>query len=360
MNEQPPPGAAWPHLGYWVRVAIAVIGIVVALRVVLILQGVLLVVLASLVLAIGMQPAISYLEARRLSRASALAIILVILNIALIGGAFLVIPTAVDQVGAIGDVLPQVQEELRAMGGLGRVIANRLDPSSLVAGDDEDVTRTLGTLATTVFNIFTVAVLTPYFAHAFPRIKRWILRLVRKDERPDLLRLLNDASERISGYILGNLAISVIAGMVSFVGFWLMGLDYPLVLALWVAVTDLIPIVGAFIGAVPALAVASTSGLGMMVAVAGFLLVYQLFENYLVAPRVMTRAIDLSPAAVIVAVMIGGTLAGVTGALLALPLAAMIKVGMEQYIINARIETVRDESGEDPSPKKRGRSRPLP
>src|SRR5690606_350766 len=97
---------AWPRLGYWIRVAIAVIAIVVALQLVLLLQGVLLVVFASLVLALGLQPAIGYLEQKGMGRGSALALIIVTANIALIVGAFLVIPTAIDQVNAIGASIP--------------------------------------------------------------------------------------------------------------------------------------------------------------------------------------------------------------------------------------------------------------
>jgi len=342
------------------RVAVAVIGIVVALRVVLILQGVLLVVLASLVLALGMQPAINYLEEKGLNRGWALAGILIVLNVVLIAGAWVVIPMAIDQIDDIGQAIPEIQEELRNLGGLGRVVANQMDPSSFVRGSGEDVTRTVGAAAAAIFNIFTVAVLTPYFAHALPRMKRWVLRLVRRDERPDLLRLVNESSERISGYILGNLTVSLVAGVVTFVGFWALGLDYPLVLALWVALTDLIPIVGAFIGAIPAVALAARHGLGLVVTVAAFLLLYQLFENYLVSPRVMTRTIDLSPAAVIVAVMVGGTLAGITGALLALPLAALVKIATEQYIISARLETIRSDAETAPLRRRRGQSRPLP
>jgi predicted PurR-regulated permease PerM len=343
-----------------VRVATAAVAIVVATRVVLILQGVLMVVLASLVLALGLQPAIAALERRGLSRGWALASILIALNVVLVAGALVVVPMAVDQVHAIGDVIPELQQELADSGGLGRVIAESIDPESLFRGPEDDVARTVGAVAAAVFNVFTVAVLTPYFAHALPQMRRWVLRLVRHEERPDLLRLLNEASERISGYILGNLTVSVVAGVVSFVGFWALGLDYPLVLALWVALMDLVPIVGAFIGAVPALALAARHGLGLALAVAGFLTVYQLFENYLVSPRVMTRAIDLSPAAVIVAVMVGGTLAGVTGALLALPLAAMLKVAVEQYVISTRVERLRSEAV-SPSPRRRrGRSRMLP
>jgi predicted PurR-regulated permease PerM len=353
---------AWPGLGYWVRVALAVIGIVVALRMVLLLQGVLLVLLASLVLALGLQPAITYLEERGMGRGWALAAILVVTNGAVILGAFVIIPSAVDQADEIGATIPEVQEELREVGDLGAVIADRIDPGSFVDGDGEEVSRTLGVAATTVFNFFTVAFLTPYFAHALPRMKRWVLRLTRHEERPDLLRLLNEASDKISGYILGNLTVSMIAGLISYAAFRVMGLEFALVLALWVALTDLIPIAGAFIGSVPALAVAGREGVGLMVGVAVFFVVYQLFENYLVSPRIMARAIDLGPAAVIVAVMVGGTLAGVTGALLALPVAAMIKLAMEQYVISARLETVRENSSESAvtAPRRRGGGRPLP
>nr|MBO2499044.1 AI-2E family transporter [Acidimicrobiia bacterium] len=84
-------------------------------------------------------------------------------------------------------------------------------------------------------------------------------------------------------------------------------------------------------------------------------------ENYLVQPRVMTRAIDLSPAAVIIAVMVGGTLAGVTGALLALPVAAMVKIAVEQYLISTRLDKVREDAATSSLPRRRrGRSRPLP
>lgn len=351
---------AWPRPGYWVKVAVAVIAIVVALRVTFLLQAVLLVLLASLVLALGLQPAIEFLEERGMSRGWALTLIIGVINIVLVAGAIVVIPMAANQLDAIAAAIPGVQEELRELGGLGEIIADRIDPSALVGTEEEEVTRTLGTAAATLFNLFTVAVLVPYFAHALPRMKRWVLRLIRREERPDLLSLLNEASERISGYILGNLSVSLLAGVVSFFGLWALGVDYPLILAVWIALTDLVPIVGAFIGAIPALAVAARQGLGLVVAVAVFLLAYQLFENYVVSPRVMTRAIDLSPAAVIVAVMVGGTLAGITGALLALPLAAMVKVAMEQYVISTRLETVRADTTTRMPTRRRGRSRPLP
>ena len=276
--------AAWPRPGYWIRVALAVIGIVVALRMVLLLQGVLLVVFASLVIALGLQPTIQFFEDRGLGRGWALATIIVLVTTALVAGALVIVPTAIDQADAIASTLPQIREELRDMGGLGAVLADRLQFSEMMTEDQEMVTRTVGTAAATIFNLFTVGVLVPYFAYAIPRMKNWVLRLVRREERADLLRLVNESTERISGYILGNLTVSLVAGVVSFAAFQLMGLDFPLVLALWVALTDLIPIVGVFIGAVPTVAVAAQQGVGMVVAVAAFLTAYQLSRTTWCSP----------------------------------------------------------------------------
>jgi predicted PurR-regulated permease PerM len=93
------------------------------------------------------------------------------------------------------------------------------------------------------------------------------------------------------------------------------------------------------------------------------LLAYQQVENFLIAPRVMNRAVDLNPATVIIALMVGGSLAGLVGALLALPLAALIKIVIDDYLVQGRLEQVRAEVAEEQNSGRRrwrGRSRPLP
>src|SRR5439155_4297466 len=105
-------------------------------------------------------------------------------------------------------------------------------------------------------------------------------------------------------------------------------------LPMWVAVADLIPAVGAVLGAIVAVAVASFSSVGDAIITAIFFIVYQQVENYLIVPRIMKRAVDLSPAAVIVSTLIGGSLAGFAGALLALPVAATVKVIVRDVLLN--------------------------
>ena len=108
-------------------------------------------------------------------------------------------------------------------------------------------------------------------------------------------------------------------------------------LALWVAIADLIPSVGATLGALAAVIVAAFSSLGAALATTIYFIAYQQLENYFIVPRVMRQAVDLSPAAVIVSVLIGGSLEGFAGALLALPLAAAAKVAVREIWLRERL-----------------------
>lgn len=356
-NDPPDRQTEWPSFGYWVRVGIGIVAVVVTVLLVLVLKTVILLVLASLVLAIGLQPPIAAATRRGMSRGVALTLILTLVTLPVVMLVVLALPVAVDQAQEVADTLPSIRAEIAEFGAFGEFLAERMDPEALVP-DDADVGRTLGAVAGTGFNVFTVLVLTPYFAVAYPRIKTWLLRMIYREQRADALDMLNESSERVSNYVLGNVAISVIAGIVAYVGFQVIGVESALILAVWIAVTDLIPIVGAFIGAIPAIAVAGLHGLGPAVAVAVLLLVYQLVENYAIAPHIMKNAIDLSPPAVIVAIMVGSAIAGVLGALLALPLAAVLKLAFHTWVVEPRIDAVRDGSGG--SSNTVGRTRNLP
>jgi predicted PurR-regulated permease PerM len=165
--------------------------------------------------------------------------------------------------------------------------------------------------------------------------------LLRREHREELEVILDRMTGRIGGYVTGNAIVSLIAGAVTFVALVLIGVPYALALAVWVGLTDLIPTVGALLGAVVVCVVAAFVGVPELIATVAFFVVYQQIENYVIAPRVMRRAIEIPPAAVIVAVLVGGTLAGFFGALLALPIAATIQIVFEELYVRDRIEEVR-------------------
>jgi predicted PurR-regulated permease PerM len=165
------------------------------------------------------------------------------------------------------------------------------------------------------------------------RIRAGSLKLVPKSKRERASALMDPILEKIGGYIAGQIIVGLIAGVVSFIFLAIAGVPFPVALALWVALAALIPLVGATIGAIPAVIVAFFSSTGLGIATLVFFLIYQQVENYIIAPRVMTKAVDVSPAAVLLAALIGGSLLGFVGALMAIPAAASLKLVMQEIVV---------------------------
>lgn len=359
----------WPPLSYWAKVFVILIGVAGAGAILWTLRNILLVLLASLVLATGLQPAIGWLERRGLKRGWGLAVILLAGLIVMGGLAALLIPFIAGQVGELIERLPDFVARMEQGPGFVNRLFEFLDVNAMLEGGTDgegpaiDPVVIASGIGGILFNLIIVLVVTPYFAISFPALKAWVVRLLRPKHREDFLYVLSSSVDLIANYIVGNAVISVIAGVVAYVGFVLLDIRFALALAAWVAFTDVIPGVGALLGAAGVAAVVAFQGGPQLVGALILLLVYQQVENYLIAPRVMNRAIDLNPATVIIALLIGGSLAGLVGALLALPVAAMIKIVMFELIVPGRIESLRSEALDPHRPggriRRRG-ARPLP
>jgi predicted PurR-regulated permease PerM len=196
-----------------------------------------------------------------------------------------------------------------------------------------------GAIASGLFSFLTLLVLTIYFASNLPTMEDGVSSLFPPGKRDDYRALLDKATEKIGGYASGQLTVSFIAGVCAFFAFLIIGLPFPAALAMWVSITTLIPSVGALVGAILCVLVASFVSIGTAVITVIYILVYQQIENYVISPRVMKKAVDLSPAAVIISVLIGGSILGFVGALLALPLAAAAKVVVRDLWLRERLKT---------------------
>jgi predicted PurR-regulated permease PerM len=353
----------WPPYSYWARVAAAFLLVAAVAGLMWALRGIILILLASLVLAIGLQPAIRWFERRGFQRGWGLAAILVG-GLLLFGGmAVVLVPFIASQLGDLVERLPEFVDRAREAPGILGSLVDYLGIDGMVTGGETsggesgiDPLQVASDLAGTVFSLLTVLVVTPYFALEYPSLKIWAVRLLRPKHREDFLSVMAESTDLIANYIVGNLVISVIAGVFTFAGLWLLDIRFALALAAWVALTDVIPAVGATIGAAGVAVVVAFQGTDKLIAAMILLFVYQMLENYVIAPRVMNRAVDLSPATVIVALLIGGSLAGLVGALLALPVAAMIKVVAFQLFVPERLDSVRREVAElERSGKRRSR-----
>ena len=185
-----------------------------------------------------------------------------------------------------------------------------------------------------LFDTLTVVVLAIYFMADMPRLRHNTMRLFPRARRAQAVRITDVMVDKVGSYMIGNLLISLVAGLAAFAVFAALSVPFAVPLAFVVAVCDLIPMIGATLGAVVCVAAAllTTDLWPTTVIVAIFFVLYQQVENYLVAPRILRQTVSLSAAAVLLAGLIGGTVLGLVGALMAIPVAAGLKVVLAERL----------------------------
>jgi predicted PurR-regulated permease PerM len=343
----------WPPMSYWVRVLLTIAAVSAVLIALWSVINIVILVLIAAVLAIGLDPAVRSIERRGSTRGRAVTLIFMgALAIAILF-AWLVIPPLVTQVGELADDIPgYVQELSERDDAIGRYVrennvADRLQ--RFVEQLPQKITRSFGTIVgvagrvgSVIFNTVTVAILTIYFMLSLPRMRRTAAIWFAPGMRERAEDVMDQAISRIGGYVAGILTTATIAGASALLFFTILslfglGIPFAVPLAVWAALAGLIPAVGAYIGAAPAVIVGffQSGPTGVLILV--YFVVYQQVENYAIQPRVMKNAVNLSPTAVILATLVFGSLAGFAGAILALPAAATIKVIMVELVLRDRV-----------------------
>lgn len=345
--ESPLGDQRWPPLSYVVRVGATLIGLVAVAWAVVAVQHVLILILMSFVLGLGLQRPINWMERHGLRRGTALALMLTSVFVTV--GVFLVLiaPSVVRSVEALVRRGPETLDHFKNQRWVAQ-LDDRFDLTKRLEEFATDIpsqaaSAGLGVL-TAIVSGLTVLVLTLYFAAALPQMVEGTSQLLAPARRDQFERAAREVTDRVGGYVVGNGLVSLVAGGVTFVALMVIGVPFPAALAFWVAITDLIPTIGAMIGAVVVLAVAASGGPGMFLVTAAFMLVYQQIENYLVIPRVMRNTINISVGAVLVSILIGGALAGLSGVLLALPITASIRAVLEELYLQERRQEIRRAS----------------
>jgi predicted PurR-regulated permease PerM len=159
-----------------------------------------------------------------------------------------------------------------------------------------------------------------------PELCRGVLGLISMRNRERVRLVASDAARAVSGYMFGNLLISLIAGVATYGFLRIAGVPYAEVIALFVAFCDLIPLIGATLGAIPTIGLAFLHSTPAGIAAVIFYIVYQQFENHVLQVTIMSRTVDVNPLAVLISVLVGVELFGFLGALLAIPAAGIIQV----------------------------------
>jgi predicted PurR-regulated permease PerM len=243
------------------------------------------------------------------------------------------LPETVDRIRnapGVRDVLHRLHIENRVE-QVSRDLPNRLLG---LTGPVLSAFRTIGEVLVATLTIFVMTVFLLLYGPGFAEVG---LELIKDPERKARVERVGERSmQAISGWVAGNLMTSVVAALASLIAFMLLGLPYSVLLALWVGVADLIPLVGAILGAIPAIVIAFMHSMTAGIVVVVFLVAYQQFENHVLAPAVYGRTIQLNPFLVLFAALVGVELAGFVGALLALPVAGTIQIGIGEWIDHRR------------------------
>ena len=326
-----------PSVAAVVRVSVTVLGVLLLAYAAYRIRSILVLVFVAAFLAVGLDPAVRRLEKWKFTRGQAVAAIFTATLLFIAAFIAAIVPPLVEQVGNFATNLPGYVEDLADRYPVveewvqDNDIAEKLrdatqNAPSIIGGSLGKVLGVAGSLASSFFNFLTVLVLTIYFLLSLSKIRSGTLKLVPKSKRKRVQELSDPILEKIGAYIAGNITISIIAGVISFAFLAIAQVPFPVALALWVAIADLMPLVGATLGAVPAVIVAFFTSPAQGIATFVFFIIYQQAENYVIAPRVMNKAVDIAPAAVLLAALIGASLLGFVGALMAIPAAAAIKI----------------------------------
>jgi predicted PurR-regulated permease PerM len=298
---------------------------------------------AALFLALGLDPAISWLERRGLPRWGAITIVMTGVGLLVAGLVLAVVPIIVDQVSQLIDELPRIIarvssedwiEEISGQitTGLTDFFTNPDKLSELAGG----VLQVAVAIGTGVFAVVIVFILTLYFAASLNAVKRATYQLVPASKRARFADLTEQITQSVGRYVLGQTSLAAVNGVLSFIFLSIIQAPFPAVLAFLAFLFSLVPLVGTLTGSIVIVLVCLIPGLGSpltALVAAIYYVIYMQVEAYLLSPRIMNRAVKVPGALVVIAALAGGSLLGILGALVAIPVAAAILLIIKQVVI---------------------------
>jgi predicted PurR-regulated permease PerM len=305
-----------------------------------IVRDALLIVYVSGLLAIGFSPIVRIIERQKVIPIGGrlprwLAIL--ILYVAILGTIglviFLIFPPLVRQGQALWEKIPEMfekgQQFLLNRGLLKEHLTIREAMARAPGTGGDAVARVAGAAANVaggIFGVVTILILTFYILIDSWNMRETSLRLFPRERRARIDALMREMTVKVSAWLGGQLLLAGVIGTTSAIGLWALGVPFFYVLALLSAVGEMIPVVGPILSAIPAIAVASTVSLKTVLLVVLFFFLQQQLENHILVPKIMSRQVGVSAVTVIVALLIGGSLLGIVGAILAVPTAAILQV----------------------------------
>lgn len=319
------------------KIIFKVVGVILALAFLWVIRDIVIVLLLAVVFASAMEPLVNYFKLRRVPRAvSVLAVY--ILVFAVIGSiVYLMIPTLINQVQLLGENLPnyiaQLRDRIPEIGGLtanldltefGKQLFQTLN------GGESVLTRTVG-LFNGLLSVITILVVSFYLVAEEKGMKEFIRTLVPPHHQEFTMTLVDKIQQKMGLWIIGQLLLSISIFALTFIGLSILGVKYALFLALVAGILEVIPYIGPFVSAIPAVFFAFIQNPPLAVAVLILYILVQKTEGYILVPKIMQKTVGISPLVVLVALLVGFKLAGILGLLLAVPLVGGITVVVSEF-----------------------------
>jgi predicted PurR-regulated permease PerM len=305
------------------------------------LKTVLMPFLIAMIISYVLNPIVTLLAGRKVPRSVAVLLIYAVFCAGVTVVLMHVIPMLILQIGELNEHAPELT--MRAQSLFDQVNNNSFLPDSIRKGIANSLVHmekriseavisfvnNIGAMLNVVLIMFIIPFLAFYILKDFDVFERSVLAHVPKLHRKSTVRLFKDIDEALGSYIRGQFIVCVLIGVLAYIGYWLIGMPYPLLLAAIVGIFNIIPYLGPYFGAAPALVMAATISFKMMLFVVIVNTICQIVEGNIISPQVVGRTLHMHPLVIIFAVLVGGELAGIAGMILAVPLFAAVKVVLQ-------------------------------
>ena len=304
------------------------------------------------VLAYAFNPIVKYLMSLKLSRLLSVILIFVVLIALITGFSYVFFPMIVEEISSLVTALPEISQNW--YGRFSKWYQNNIGGHSAApdtlegvfeyfnigiqsvtdwfSGSASDILSGMGSFASSMVHVITIPVLTFYFMKDGDEITTFSKNLILPRSRKWVFPLMNKINDVLGGFIRGQLLVALIIGVLSSIALLILGVDYWIVLGFLAGIGDFVPYIGPFLGAIPAVFITLTTDPQKALWVVVAFIVIQQIEGNLISPKIVGHSVGLHPAAIIFVLLVGGSLWGLVGLLVTVPLAGVIKVIIETII----------------------------
>lgn len=322
----------------WKIIAVAVVALALGLGLkdlVWMLARPLSLIFVGYVLALAFLPIVEWLR-RWMPRGLAIALVYLVIALVLGGLLWLVVPPLITQSRSVAEQLPQLldrfQQWLQQI-GIQRDMVGNFDVVSLAQQFGQRLVSLPLLIVSTVLDLFFVIALSVWWLISIPRLHRFVLSLAPEPGRSQIASILHEMGTSMGGFVRGTVIDMTIIGVLLYVAYLIIGVEYGLALAVLGGLLEAIPIVGPIVAAVPAIAIGLLHSLPQALMILALYIAVQQFESHVLTPKVMRSQTDVPPLLVLVAVVLGGAAGGLLGVIIAIPLAAAARVFVLRAVV---------------------------